>query len=239
MRASSSCVRCRFLKTTLPVLFGMMLEVDTDLARWDAKDAPANRPCNNFNVGREGLQRVGEAIGHHTFIPIAFAIINNFLTKSEWVYKHAALMALSEFTYLLPDDHVEGLTVVADQVLPHTADADPRVQYAALNALGMLCTDQHPVIQLHRHETIVPAIQACMKSKSARVRAHAAGALVNFLEGSFDMMMAPYVDTLLADLYTLLSTGPVMVQEHAMNALTVLADTCGDEFGRLCVWCGA
>lgn len=54
----------RFLKTILPVLFGMMLEQRAcDTAEWDSKDEPANRPCTNFNVGREGLQRVGQVRG--------------------------------------------------------------------------------------------------------------------------------------------------------------------------------
>ena len=142
-------------------------------------------------------------------------------------------MALAEFTYLLPVDSTDKLNAVCDQVMPFTGDADPRVQYAALTALGMLCSDQQPMIQLHRHEVIVPALRRCMASTSARVRAHAAGALVNFLEGSFDQLMSPYVDGLLADLYTLLSTGPGMVQEGAMNALAVLADTCTEDFDRL------
>lgn len=49
-------------------------------------------------------------------------------------------------------------------------DPDIRVQYAALTALGMICADQQPAIQLHRHEAIVPALQRCMKSASVRVR---------------------------------------------------------------------
>lgn len=44
------------------------------------------------------------------------------------------------------------------------------------------------------------------------LQAHAAGALINFLHGAFDQLVEPYVDALLADLYTLLSNGPVRVQ---------------------------
>lgn len=115
-------------------------------------------------------------------------------------------------------------------------DPDYRVQYAALNAIGMLCMEQQPFVQLHKHEVLVPAIRGCMKSPSPRVAAHAAGALVNFLEGSrLPQLVKPYVEDLLGDVYAQLSSTHAMVREHAMNALAVLADTAREEFGRLYV----
>mgnify|MGYP003879217959 CR=1 FL=1 len=96
-----------------------MLELDGTMEEWNARKEPTNRPCDNFNVGREGLQRVGAAIGPQTFIPICFAIISNFLSKKEWKAKYAALMALSEFAHLLPDD-TDKLKAVVDQVVVFT-----------------------------------------------------------------------------------------------------------------------
>jgi len=67
-------------------------------------------------------------------------------------------------------------------------------------------------------------------SKNPRCQAHAAAATVNFSEDCPPECMAPYLDTLMNKLLTLLQSGNKSVQEAALTALASTADNAQEAF---------
>jgi hypothetical protein len=62
-------------------------------------------------------------------------------------------------------------------------DPHAKVRWAACQALGQMCTDLGPELQIAKHQIVVPGLMGVMDDFSQpRVQAHAAAAIVNFSE---------------------------------------------------------
>ena len=101
-------------------------------------------------------------------------------------------------------------------------NSDPhcRVRYAAINALGQMCTDCKPHVQRPKYAALVlPTLMTALEDGAPRVRSHAAAALVNFAENcESNETLAPYLEQLLTSLFARLRAPnePRMVLEQAI-----------------------
>lgn len=126
---------------------------------------------------------------------------------------------------------LKSLASVVNMVLGSMNDPHPRVRWAAINALGQLCTDLGPDLETNHHQTVVPSLlQAMDDFQNPRVQAHAAAAILNFSESASPQLLAPYLDAVVSKLLILLQSPSRLVQEGAVTALAAVADCSQEQF---------
>lgn len=74
-----------------------------------------------------------------------------------------------------------------------------QVRWASCQALGQMCTDLGPDLQMRCGTAVLPALLGAMDDfQNPRVQAHASAAVVNFSEGCDSDIMRPHLDTLIS-----------------------------------------
>src|SRR5688500_16366716 len=99
-----------------------------------------------------------------------------------WRYRQAALRAICASSGSCSDQVIGELKKVLELVAPALKDPHPRVRWAGCNALGQMSTDFAPTMQKDYYNVVLTAIIPVLDSPEARVKSHAAAALVNFCE---------------------------------------------------------
>jgi len=226
-----------FLERFFNVALGFLADVEED-AVWDNPDATeAEREGAGegelYDAGQEYLDRQAMSSGAAQIAPIAARALPPLLQSTEWQARQAGLIALAQVAEGCAKVMVGQVEALVTLVLPLHRDPHPRVRWAFCQALGQLCTDLGPALQMREHARIVPAFAALLADgSSARVQAHATAALVNFSEEVPGELLSPYLDALLPALLTLVQTGPRLVQEGALTAMASVADSAGEAFQR-------
>jgi importin-5 len=222
-----------FVQSVLPVGLAMMLEKedDPDWYEQEEEDELADA-YTNFDAGQESLDRIAIALGGKSVLPVAEAVIGPFLVnESSWQHRHAALLAISQIGEGCQRQIEEKLGQVIAMAISRFSDRHPRVRWAAINCIGQMCTDFGPRIQEEFHGQIVPSLIAVMDdAANPRVQSHAAAAVINFCDEASPSIIAPYLNSILAKLQTLLQSPLRLTQEQAVTAIAAVADSADSKF---------
>lgn len=189
----------------------------------------SNSETENYAVGEQALDRLSLALGSEAVLPVAFEAIPKFLASPAWPQRRAALMAIAYLAEGCAEELEGHLDQVLTFILTAFADPHPRVRYAAIQALGQLCTDFAVTIQSKYH---LPCVQALLRAMSfdpaqgnhVRVQSHAAAAIINFCDGADHATLVPYLDSIMESLLGLLSSPKIYAQEQAISTISVIAD---------------
>lgn len=224
----------KFVETVVPVVIGMMLELEDD-PDWhtgnDQDDDDHDPENSNSDMGEEALDRLALSLGGTVLVPFLFQILPGLMSHADWQHRHTALMCISIagegcHKQLLP--HLES---IIRSVLPFFQDPHPRVRWAACNTAGQMSTDFTPQLQNKFHAQVLPALIGLMDdAANPRVQSHAASAVINFCEGCTPDILAPYLDSLLRKLFSLLQIRKVLVMEQAITAIAAVADCAANVF---------
>lgn len=188
---------------------------------------------DRYSVGTECLDRLAQALGGKTVLPVAYKQLPSLLQDGDWRKRHAGLVTLSQIAEGCTKQMQAQVEQVAQPCLAAFGDAHPRVRWAAINCVGQMCTDLAPTLQEKTHAATLPALIRCMEdAANPRVQAHAAAATVNFSEGCDQAVLLPYLDALVGKLLLLLQSPKRMVQEAALTALASVADCAKDTFTK-------
>ncbi|KAL9274571.1 Importin-5-like protein [Drosera capensis] len=244
----------QFISRLFGVLMKMLEDVEDDPAWHSAnvEDEDAGE-TSNYIVGQECLDRLSIALGGNTVVPVASELLPAYLAAPEWQRRHAAMIALAQIAEGCSKVMAKNLEQVMNMVLSSFVDPNPRVRWAAINAIGQLSTDLGPDLQEKHHQRVFPALAAAMddyqnprvqdhgylniadnlhNTRAARAEAHAASAVLNFCENCKPEILTPYLDGLVGKLLILLQNGKQMVQEGALTALASVADASQDDFQK-------
>jgi hypothetical protein len=212
-----------------------LLDIEEDPA-WGAAETEEDQSAgqgDRFDMGMECLDRLSTALGGKAVLPVLAAALPQLLTHADWRHRHAALCTLAQVAEGCAKFMKRDPAGAVAPCLQLLTDPHPRVRWAAINALGQLCTDLGPEMQQRAHATVLPGLIAVMDDAgNPRVQAHAAAAVVNFAEGVDPDVLAPYMDALILKLLTLLQNSPRTVQEAVLTALASVADTAQAQFER-------
>ncbi|CAN8065208.1 unnamed protein product [Agarophyton chilense] len=220
-----------FVNNVFPVALQMMLEIEDDRDWYEQEDEDDTSEYTHFDCGQESLDRLAIALGGKSVLPVAEAIISAFMQNSNWVYRHAALLAISQIGEGCRKQIEQKLGTVIHLALERFLDTHPRVRWAAINCIGQMCTDFGPRIQQEYHEEIVKALITVMDDKNnPRVQSHSAAAVINFCDEATPEVIAPYLDQLLGKLQTLLNANHRITQEQAVTAIAAVADAAEEHF---------
>ena len=234
-----------FSQTVVPVCLRMMTEIDVDtgssdeelLNEWNtSEDINDDEDADANNIAAEqAVDRLACALGGKYVLPPLFTNIPAMLASPEWRDRYAALMCISAIAEGCADVMKAEMNSILDMVMPRLlSDNHARVRYAACNAIGQLCTDFEPDMQLRFHAVIVPGLCQLMdmSAQQPRVACHGAAALVNFCEGcqGESDLIVPYLDMILQRLDKLLQLPLKYVQEQAITTLATLSNAAGTDF---------
>ncbi|KAL5065352.1 hypothetical protein RYX36_027089, partial [Vicia faba] len=224
----------QFVKNLFGVLMNLLLDIEDDAA-WHAavsEDEDAGE-TSNYRFGQECLDRLSISLGGNTIVPVASELLPTYLSAPEWQKRHAALVAFAQIAEGCSKVMTKNLEHVLSMVLNSFPDPNPRVRWAAINAIGQLSTDLGPNLQINYHHLVLPALAGAMDDfQNPRVQAHAASAVLNFTENCNPDVLIPYLDGIVRKLLVLLQGGNQMVQEGALTALASVADSSQEKFQK-------
>ena len=214
---------------------GFLLDIEEDPA-WNAAENEEDMDAgqgDRFDAGMECLDRLSVALGAKAVLPVLGALLPGLLAHADWRQRHAALCCLAQAAEGCAKAMRKDPAGAVAPALRALGDPHPRVRWAAINALGQLCTDLAPELQSRTHASVLPGLIAVMEDTgNPRVQAHAAAAVVNFAEECEPEVLAPYMDGLIVKLLTLLQSGTRRVQEAVLTSLASVADTAQAQFER-------
>ncbi|KAH7435426.1 hypothetical protein KP509_06G064500 [Ceratopteris richardii] len=218
-----------FIGRIFAVLMKMLTDIEDDPA-WHSAEAEYEDAgeTSNYEMAQECLDRLAISMGGSSVLSAASELLPVYVADQDWRKRHAALIALAQIAEGCAKimTNISNLQPVVNMVLNAFQDPQPKVRWAAINAIGQLSTDLGPDLQKHFHESVLPALIKAMDDfQNARVQAHAAAAILNFSESCGPELLSPYLDGVVAKLLTLLQSGKRMVQEGALTALASVADS--------------
>ncbi|CAI7776152.1 unnamed protein product [Closterium sp. NIES-54] len=216
------------------VLMAMLLDIE-DTPEWHAAndEEEDSGESANYEVAQECLDRLAISVGGNTVLPVASQALPAYSTDADWKKRHAALVCLAQIAEGCTKVMSKSLESVVTMVLAAFNDPNPRVRWAAINAVGQLSTDLGPDLQQQYHARVLPALIAAMDDgANPRVQAHATAAILNFSEAATPEIMAPYLDQLLNKLLQLLQAGDKeqrMLRAKAMEAISLVGMAVGKD----------
>ncbi|KAH1204811.1 Importin-5 [Glycine max] len=224
----------QFVRKLFGVLMNLLLDIEDDPAWHGAEDEEEDAgETSNYGFGQECLDRLSISLGGNTIVPVASELLPTYLSAPEWEKHHAALIALAQIAEGCSKVMIKNLEQVLSMILNSFHDPHPRVQWAAINAIGQLSTDLGPDLQVKFHHLVLPALAGAMDDfQNPRVQAHAASAVLNFTENCTSDILTPYLDGIVSKLLVLLQNGKQMVQEGALTALASVADSSQEQFQK-------
>ncbi|KAL6930230.1 hypothetical protein ACO0SA_001643 [Hanseniaspora valbyensis] len=215
----------------------MISDISNDedsLEEWlDSTDENTMSGEEESEQGRQCLDRLSLNLGGEFLVPHLFKYLEPMLSSQDWRENYGALMGLSAAAEGSCNVLIPQTVKLVEMIIPLTNHPHPRVQFAACNTLGQLCTDFAPHIGRVAHSLIAPALIAKINTQSCdRVCTHAAAAMVNFSEHISKDVMAMYMDDLLTGLSCLLSNPKQYVQEQGLTSIAYSASASGKKFEK-------
>ncbi|KAG6040769.1 hypothetical protein E4U41_007144 [Claviceps citrina] len=208
-------------------------EDDDDAAEWLASDdLDQDESDQNHVAGEQTMDRLANKLGGQTILAPTFNWLPRMMNSMAWRDRHAALMAISAISEGCRELMISELSQVLDLVIPALQDSHPRVRWAGCNALGQMSTDFAPKMQTDFYDRVLKAVVPVLNAPEARVKSHAAAALVNFCEEAEKSILEPYLDDLLAHLFQLLQSDKRYVQEQALSTIATIADSAQAAFSK-------
>ncbi|KAG0487272.1 hypothetical protein HPP92_009367 [Vanilla planifolia] len=153
----------QFIGRLFAILMKMLLDIQDEPA-WhgaETEDEDAGE-TSNYSVGQQCLDRLSIALGGNTIVPVASELLPQYLAAPEWQKRHAALITLAQIAEGCAKVMIKNLEQVVSMVLASFRDPNPRVRWAAINAVGQLSTDLGSDLQVHYHQQVLPALASAM-----------------------------------------------------------------------------
>lgn len=205
-------------------------ELETWLEQEDLDEDDEEYPV----LPEEGLDRFAALYPPQMVCERLFSLVTQLAQQPDWRARHTALMSLAAVGESL-QEHMSSFVpqIVTELIVPLAQDPHPRVRYAVCHALGQLATDFEEVMQEPRvAERVLPVEISLLDASESRVAAHAAAAIVNFVDGSEASAIAPYLDGMVGKILALLQNRPIFVNEQALTTIACIAITAEREFAR-------
>lgn len=213
-----------FVDSLFPFCMTLMLDLEHDDEEWSNTFVEDELDLTNYDVGLESLDRMSLALGGELVQPVAFKYIPQFLSNAEWKHRHTGLMAISQTAEGCYEQYENHLDQIVQMVANLFNDPHPRVRYAAIHCSAQLSTDFQGIMQEKYHQLIVPSLLKGMDDPLPKVKAHAATAIVNFVEECDNQFIEPYMNQMLFRLLGLLKSGHRYCQEQSLSAISAVAD---------------
>lgn len=144
----------KYIIALIPLVLQMMTDLDED-EDWATADVINEDDHSDNNVIAESsLDRLACGLGGKTVLPHVMNALPGMLNHTDWKHRFAALMAISAIGEGCHKQMEAILDQVMSGVLNYLRDPNPRVRYAACNAIGQMSTDFAPTFEKKFHEQV-------------------------------------------------------------------------------------
>eukprot|EP00981_Chlorochromonas_danica_P002066 scaffold420_cov169-Ochromonas_danica.AAC.26 len=196
--------RCQgFAKSLTSVIMRIMLDVDDDIAYWTRQPYNTEDLDEDASTGDQAIQRLSSGLGGKTVFEAVFTAIQSNSQHSDWKNRRAAVAALGRLAEGSPKTFTPFLNQVTTFLLACLQDSNPRVQYEGIQVVGRFASI-FPNNCSNFIDSYLPLLASVLQHQDycARLRGHAASALINLLNPSHcdSDVLVKYLDPLLAGL---------------------------------------
>jgi hypothetical protein len=173
----------------IPLAFQFLMELAHDQDKWDkgggAEDEndDDDNDETNYGMGLQAIDRLASALGGKIFLAVATPALQQAFVSPDWLQRHAGLMAVGRMAEGCKKFLAPQLKSLVDLIVPFVANQaeQPRVRWAAINALAQMATDFAPKFQTQFHASVLPALLRALEVHNhPRVVAYAALSVVDF-----------------------------------------------------------
>eukprot|EP00497_Spongosphaera_streptacantha_P000940 TRINITY_DN1638_c0_g1_i3.p1 TRINITY_DN1638_c0_g1~~TRINITY_DN1638_c0_g1_i3.p1 ORF type:complete len:465 (+),score=105.86 TRINITY_DN1638_c0_g1_i3:306-1700(+) len=223
-----------FLQLLTKISLQMMLVVDDDRDEWNAKysNSVDESPC--FDAGQVALNRMAENINTKKFLPILMPNVEQLFGQQQWTCRHAAIIAVAQTCEQLADQPQYKDQIIG-RIVNFGKDPHPRVRYAAIHCLGIMCSDFGKKFVNKWHNQVLESFLHGMDDKAnPRLQANAAICVVNLAEKVPTKLLRPNLEKLLEKLFSVLNQPNIKkyVLENALTAIAEIAENAEKEFKK-------
>ena len=223
------------LKALMDLVFKIMIDIDEDIddswmkPKEGFKADEEEEEEDSVHFGKTCVDRLVSSVGEEIMLPLLSQLVQNTLANTtDWRYKNAGLMALSQVGEYIDD--ISKIAPMIPVMIQHLQHPVCKIRYAALHCLGQISDDMTEEFQENFHESVLPALIQTLSDPVPRVQAHACAALTNFFEGTSENIAANYIQACMPKLSGLIQTGISIIKENAVTALASLAEAAKQNF---------
>lgn len=126
-------------------------------------------------------------------------LIPAHLQAQHWANQHTGLLAIGIISDGCHDVFTNIFPHIISTILPFANSESPRLKWALMTTIGLLCTEFEPDIENIYHSQIIPAISNCLTQNNfTRVQSQASACLINYSRGLLvdngnpDLALTPY-----------------------------------------------
>mmetsp|Transcript_1961 Transcript_1961/g.2897 ORF Transcript_1961/g.2897 Transcript_1961/m.2897 type:complete len:525 (+) Transcript_1961:709-2283(+) len=224
------------LNSLFQLIFQLMVDIDADIEEsWlKPKDGfkdneEGEEGEDNVNFGKGCIDQLISAVGDEICLPMLSSIVNETMKNdSDWRYKNAGLMAFSQVGEYIDDIQKIGLMVPV--VLQHLDHPNPKIRYSALHCLGQISDDMTEDFQETFGKDVLPVLIAHIDDAVPRVSAHCCSAITNFMDGSSEELVTPFMGDISAKMGKLMNSGISIQKENSVTAFASTAVVIKERF---------
>eukprot|EP00916_Digyalum_oweni_P008854 GHVL01014793.1.p1 GENE.GHVL01014793.1~~GHVL01014793.1.p1 ORF type:complete len:1096 (+),score=177.47 GHVL01014793.1:40-3288(+) len=217
-----------WVETLVRCLMNMLLELDCGDEDW-LESEEFEEDGGVYDVAEEGFDRIAQNLGPDELMPLIFRGVNQFLSeKDSWKHTLAAIMCLSQVIEVVEIE--DDLAKIIETIMPYTGHENPRVRYAALQALGQASLDHSPWIQENYFDRLMPLFFAAFDDRIPKISGHAFACFVNFGEEVEPMMLMPHIPALMQKCHEKLTHEWKPLREWSITCIAVIAGCIEGEF---------
>lgn len=154
-----------FVKSIVPMAFQFMLTLE-HTEEWNRGDDNDDADQESYHTGVEAVARISMGLGGKMWLAEAGPIVQQFMASTNWLQRHAGLMALAKMSSACEKDLKPQLPVLLKGILPLLRDENPRVAWAAVNLVAQFSADFAPDFQAKQADRVIPALIDCMNPHS-------------------------------------------------------------------------
>ncbi|CAG9323812.1 unnamed protein product [Blepharisma stoltei] len=230
-----------FIQETLALSFCLITEVDYpyDIEGWNQEGSDTLVIQNDpISSGKDLLGNLAATLQDAIF-PHVMKLIPAQLQAAHWANQHSGILAIG----LISDGCHDLITTIFPHViatvLPFANSDSPRLKWATMTTIGLLCSEFEPEMENIYHAQIIPAICSCLsQSNLSKVQSQAASCLINYSRGLLvengnpDIALTPYLPTIIEAFLRILSNpnNPFSLLQEVLNSIAMIATATGAGF---------
>ena len=176
-----------FKKKSIPAIMKVLCQLeDLSFEEWN-QELEENVVSKNDpqSQAQDSLSQFSGSLGSKFMLLNCFPFIKEMIVSNEWKVKYSGLMALGVLAEGSSKYFKNDLDSIMSMVLPCFDHPEPRVIYATLSAVALLCDEFTPTLQQKYHEIIMANIIKYMKyENSIKVQCRAVSSIINFCKGN-------------------------------------------------------
>lgn len=214
-----------YITSAIDIALRMMVSIEHNHESWNSDYHDAEEQM--FDMASCSLTRLFEAIGAPKFTGPCMSRIDQFLKpENDWNLKYAGLCAMYQVMEALKKKRVRTGEILG-KIKYFVQDPHPRVQYATISCMAIMCTDFGSKFVNRNAEIILESFFLGINdSNNPRLQAHGTKCLVNFCDKASKKCFMKHLDAIIQTLFNLANTCQVsFVQESLCSAMAEIANT--------------